>query len=291
MAPFAVILDVDGTLVNSNDAHAQAWVDAFNEAGIDVSYDRVRRAIGMGGDKLMPHVAGIRDDSREGSRISKRRGEIFREHHLPHLSAFPLVRDLVRQFITDGYTVVVASSAQSDELSQLLKIAGVSDLIAATASSSEASRSKPDPDIVQAALQRSGAPAEQAIMLGDTPYDVEAALRAGIADRRRRVGRLECGGSARRGGSPSRGRRDLRALRRVGVRAIDTGRPPHFTYFLNTASNDAGRAVRSRAQRSGIDANRCGAVAIVKSCGSNGSSSSSQRSGVETPANLLARAL
>jgi phosphoglycolate phosphatase-like HAD superfamily hydrolase len=181
MAPFAVILDVDGTLVNSNDAHAQAWVDAFNEAGIDVSHDRVRRAIGMGGDKLMPHVGGISEDSREGSRISKRRGEIFREHHLPRLSAFPLVRDLVQQFTTDGYTVVVASSAQSDELSQLLKIAGVSDLIAGTASSSEASRSKPDPDIVQAALQRSGAPAEQAIMLGDTPYDVEAALRAGIA--------------------------------------------------------------------------------------------------------------
>ena len=181
MAPFAVILDVDGTLVNSNDAHAQAWVDAFNEAGIDVSHDRVRRAIGIGGDKLMPHVAGIREDSRERSRISKRRGEIFREHHLPRLSAFPLVRDLVRQFTTDGYTVVVASSAQSDELSQLLKIAGVSDLISATASSSEASRSKPDPDIVQAALQRSGAPAGQAIMLGDTPYDVEAALRAGIA--------------------------------------------------------------------------------------------------------------
>ncbi len=181
MSPYAVILDVDGTLVDSNDAHAQAWVDAFNEAGIDASHDRVRRAIGMGGDKLMPHVAGIRENSREGSRISKRRGEIFRERHLPNLTAFPRVRDLVQQFTTDGYTVVVASSAQSDELSQLLKIAGVSDLIATTSSASEARRSKPDPDIVQAALQRSGAPATQAIMLGDTPYDVEAALRAGIA--------------------------------------------------------------------------------------------------------------
>jgi phosphoglycolate phosphatase-like HAD superfamily hydrolase len=181
MAPFAVILDVDGTLVDSNGAHAQAWVDAFNEAGIDVSYDRVRRAIGMGGDKLMPHVAGIRENSLEGSRISQRRGDIFREHHLPHLSAFPRVRDLVRQFTTDGYTVVVASSAQSDELSRLLEIAGVFDLIATTSSSSEVSRSKPDPDVVQAALQQSGAPARQAIMLGDTPYDVEAALRAGVA--------------------------------------------------------------------------------------------------------------
>jgi phosphoglycolate phosphatase-like HAD superfamily hydrolase len=181
MTRFAVILDVDGTLVDSNDAHARAWVDAFNEAGIDVSSERVRRAIGMGGDKLMPHVAGLRDDSREGSSISRRRGEIFRERYLPHVAAFPRVRDLVRRFGEDGYTVVVASSAQAEELSPLLEIAGISDLIAAASSSSDARRSKPDPDIVRAALQRSGASAGQAIMLGDTPYDVEAARRAGIA--------------------------------------------------------------------------------------------------------------
>jgi HAD superfamily hydrolase (TIGR01509 family) len=181
MAPFAVILDVDGTLVDSNDAHTQAWVDAFNDAGLDVSSDRVRRAIGMGGDRLMPHVAGIRADSREGSRISKRRGEIFRERYLPHLLAFPRVRELVLRFRADGYTVVVASSAQSEELSKLVEIAGISDLIATLSSSSEAKRSKPDPDIVPAALQRSGAPPDQAIMLGDTPYDVQAAHHAGIA--------------------------------------------------------------------------------------------------------------
>ena len=181
MAPFAVILDVDGTLVDSNDAHAQAWVDAFNEAGLDVSSERVRRAIGMGGDKLMPHVAGIAHDSREGSRISQRRGEIFHDRYLPHLAPFPRVRDLVLRFTEDGFTVVVASSAQSDELSELLKIAGISDLIASASSSSDAKRSKPDPDIVHAALRRSGAPAEQAIMLGDTPYDVQAARQAGIA--------------------------------------------------------------------------------------------------------------
>jgi len=181
MTPFAIILDVDGTLVDSNDAHAQAWVAAFNEAGLDVSYDRVRRAIGMGGDKLMPHVAGIDEDSREGSRISQRRGEIFREQYLPDVAPFPRVRDLVLRFVADGCTVVIASSAQSDELDQLLKIAGIADLIATKSSSSEAKRSKPDPDIVYSALQKSGAPAERAIMLGDTPYDVEAAVRAGVA--------------------------------------------------------------------------------------------------------------
>ena len=181
MTPPAAILDVDGTLVDSNDAHAQAWVAAFNEAGIDVSADRVRRAIGMGGDKLVPHVAGLSADSRDGKRISARRGEIFRSDYLPHLAPFPRVRELVERFAADGYCVVVASSAQADELHALLEVAGIDDLIAAQSSSNDASRSKPDPDIVHAALRRSGAPPHRAIMLGDTPYDVEAAQRAGIA--------------------------------------------------------------------------------------------------------------
>jgi len=181
MTPPAVILDVDGTLIDSNDAHAQAWVTAFNEAGIDVSADRVRRAIGMGGDKLMPHVAGIAADSKQGKRISTRRGEIFHDEYLPHIAAFPRVRELVERFAADGYVVVVASSAQAGELEALLKIAGVDDLIASGSSSSDARRSKPDPDIVHVALQRSGAQPHRAIMLGDTPYDVEAAQRAGVA--------------------------------------------------------------------------------------------------------------
>ena len=178
--PPAVILDVDGTLVDSNGAHAQAWVEAFNEAGRDVSADRVRRAIGMGGDKLMPHVGGITEESREGTRISKRRGEIFRERYLPHIAPFPRVRDLLQRFAADGYTIVVASSAQADELEALLRIANVADLITAKTSSNDAARSKPDPDIVSAALRSSGAAPDQALMLGDTPYDVEAAHRAGI---------------------------------------------------------------------------------------------------------------
>ena len=176
----AVILDVDGTLIDSNDAHAQAWMDAFNEAAISASYDRVRQSIGMGGDKLLPHVAGISEETREGERISKRRGEIFKSDYLPHIVAFPRVRDLLQRFVDDGFTLVVASSAQDDELGPLLEIAGVADLIATRASSNDAAHSKPDPDIVQAAVRRSGAAPAYALMLGDTPYDVEAALRAGI---------------------------------------------------------------------------------------------------------------
>ena len=177
----AAILDVDGTLVDSNDAHALAWVAAFNEAGVDVSHDRVRRAIGMGGDKLLPHVAGLTADSALGRRIGSRRAEIFRADYLPHLAPFPRVRDLVRRFISDNYRVVVASSAKADELDPLLEIAGITDLLEGRTSSDDAARSKPDPDIVQAALQQAGAAAGEAVMIGDTPYDLEAARRAGIA--------------------------------------------------------------------------------------------------------------
>ena len=178
--PRAAILDVDGTLVDSNDAHAQAWVTAFNEAGIDVSHDRVRRAIGMGGDKLIPHVSGLTADSKPGRRISARRGEIFRSEFLPHLSAFPKVRELVQQFLADDFRVVVASSAEAEELDPLLEIAGIAELLHGRASSKDADRSKPDPDIVVAALTRSGADPSRAIMVGDTPYDVDAAIAAGI---------------------------------------------------------------------------------------------------------------
>ena len=179
--PPSAILDVDGTLVDSNDAHAQAWVDAFNEAGMDVSYARVRRAIGMGGDKLLPHVSGLTADSPRGKDVSSRRSRIFQSQYLPYLKPFPRVRDLLQRFAADGYTIVVASSAQSGELDQLLQIAGVFDLVKARTSSDDANRSKPDPDIVQVAMERAGAARHEAIMLGDTPYDVEAAGRAGIA--------------------------------------------------------------------------------------------------------------
>jgi phosphoglycolate phosphatase-like HAD superfamily hydrolase len=188
----AVILDVDGTLVDSNDAHARAWVDAFAEHGIAVAFERVRRAIGMGGDKLMPAVAGLDAESADGKKISQRRGEIFTERYLPTVRPFPRVRELIERFAADGFTLAVASSAQEDELTPLLEIAGVADLISTKTSSDDAENSKPDPDIVQAALKRTECDPGAAVMLGDTPYDVEAALRAGI-----QIAALECGGWGR----------------------------------------------------------------------------------------------
>lgn len=188
----AVILDVDGTLVDSNDAHARSWVDAFADNGVTVAYRDVRRSIGMGGDKLMPAVSGIEEESPTGQRIAKRRAEIFKSRWLPGLRGFPRTRELLQRFAADGFTLAVASSAKEEELHPLLEAAGVSDLIPARTSSDDAPASKPDPDIVAAALKKTKCSSDRAIMLGDTPYDVEAAHRAGVY-----VVAFECGGWTR----------------------------------------------------------------------------------------------
>jgi phosphoglycolate phosphatase-like HAD superfamily hydrolase len=176
-----VLLDIDGTLLDSNVAHARAWVDALVEAGVDVDLSRVRPLIGKGGDKLLPEVAGIDGDSPRGKAIASRSKVIFAERYLAGCHPFPLARELVERTRADGLTVVVATSASKTELDALLDAAGVRDLIEGASTSSDAKRSKPDPDIVRAAVARSELPPEALLMLGDTPYDVEAAARAGVA--------------------------------------------------------------------------------------------------------------
>lgn len=183
------IFDVDGTLVDSNDAHADAWVDAFSAHGVTVDRALVRRCIGMGGDKLMPRVSGIEEESEHGRRISSSRAEIFRERYLPRLRAFPRVRDLLARLQQDGVTLTVASSAKKEELQPLLEMAGATEFFRARTSSDDAEESKPDPDIVAAAFRKGKCEAATTIMVGDTPYDVEAALRAGI-----RIVCVRCGG-------------------------------------------------------------------------------------------------
>lgn len=185
----AVLLDVDGTLIDSNDAHARAWVAAVAERGYATAFEDVRWLIGMGGDRVLPRLTGLPEESAEGRRIVERRGEIFRERYLPELQPFPQVRELLERLRAAGRRLVVATSASADDLDALLERAGIADVIHGSTNSDEAEESKPAPDIVAAALSRSRAAPERAVMLGDTPYDVEAALRAGV-----RCIALRCGG-------------------------------------------------------------------------------------------------
>jgi len=175
-----VIFDIDGTLVDSNDAHAQSWVETFAEAGYDVPFDVVRPLIGMGADKLLPKTVGIRHDSDKGKKLIKRRSEIFRQKYLPNLRPLDGSRALVLRVRSDGLKPIVATSAKDDELKSLLEAAEVADLMEEKATASDARKSKPDPDIVEAAIEESGIEAANLVMIGDTPYDIEAAGRAGI---------------------------------------------------------------------------------------------------------------
>ena len=175
-----VIFDIDGTLVDSNDAHAQSWVDTFGEAGYEVPFEKVRPLIGMGGDKLLPKAIDVRHDSEEGKKLGERRTEIFRTKYLPRLRALRGSRELVQRVRKEGLMPVVATSAKDEELEGLLKAADVADLMEEKATASDAKRSKPDPDIVRAAIEEAGIAAPDLVMIGDTPYDVEAATRAGV---------------------------------------------------------------------------------------------------------------
>jgi HAD superfamily hydrolase (TIGR01509 family) len=175
-----VIFDIDGTLVDSNDAHAKSWVDTFAEAGYDVPFDAVRPLIGMGADKLLPKTIGIKHDTPVAKKLIKRRSEIFRERYLPRLLPLEGSRDLVLRVRSNGLKAIVATSAKDEELKGLLKAAQVEDLMQERATASDAKRSKPDPDIVQAAIKESDTDAENLVMIGDTPYDIEAATKARV---------------------------------------------------------------------------------------------------------------
>ena len=175
-----VIFDIDGTLVDSNDAHAQSWVDTFAEAGYSVPFEVVRPLIGMGADKLLPKTIGIRYDSKEGKKLTKRRSEIFRERYLPYLRPLPGARALVLRVRKDGLKAIVATSARDEELKSLLEAADVEDLMEEKATASDVKRSKPDPDIVEAAVEESGISSKHLVMICDTPYDIEAAAKADV---------------------------------------------------------------------------------------------------------------
>jgi HAD superfamily hydrolase (TIGR01549 family) len=188
--PKAVIFDVDGTLVDSVDLHAEAWRDAFRDFGHEVGFQDVRDQIGKGGDQLMPVFLSKDELERKGQALEEHRGRILRERYLPRVTAFPLVRDLFERLQRDGKRIALASSAKEDELEIYKKVAQIDDLIQTETSSDDADKSKPHPDIFEAAMKRLGdVGPEDVIVIGDTPYDAEAAGKAGL----RTIGVL-CGG-------------------------------------------------------------------------------------------------
>jgi HAD superfamily hydrolase (TIGR01549 family) len=171
-----VIFDIDGTLVDSVDLHAQAWKEAFKQFGKDVPYQQVRHQIGKGGDQLLP-VFFSRDELDEfGEELEEYRSKIFKRDYLPRVRAFPQVRELFLKIKEDGKRLALASSAKEEELAAYKKLAHIEDLVEEETSSDDADKSKPHPDIFKAALEKLGdVSVNEAVVVGDTPYDAEAA--------------------------------------------------------------------------------------------------------------------
>jgi HAD superfamily hydrolase (TIGR01509 family) len=176
----AVLLDIDGTLLDSNDAHARSWADVFRRHGLPPTFAQVRPLIGKGGDKVLAELVGIDHESPQGKQLGDERRELFLNQYLPGLKPTPGARALVQRLRDEGLKVVIATSAKGQELQALLRQAGVQDLIEQATTSDDAEKSKPDRDIVQSALQRAGVQPVEAMMIGDTPYDIEAARAAGV---------------------------------------------------------------------------------------------------------------
>jgi HAD superfamily hydrolase (TIGR01509 family) len=144
----------------------------------------------MGADKLLPQLTGIDAKSEQGKALVERRKAIFAKEYLPSVRRFPKARELLERMRDDGLRLVVATSASEDELHGLLDTLGADWLLDDKTTSSDAKRSKPDPDIVRVALDKAGASPDRCVMLGDTSYDVEAATKSGV-----KVVAVRCGGS------------------------------------------------------------------------------------------------
>jgi HAD superfamily hydrolase (TIGR01509 family) len=185
----AVLFDVDGTLIDSDDAHARAWVASLAEAGYDVPFERIRPLIGQGGDRILPDVTGLSEESDEGKAIAERRKAIFRERELGGIGPTRGAKALLEAVRARGARVVVATSAKGSELDALLARGELNDLVDAATTSDDAQSSKPAPDIVHAALEKAGLEPADVVFVGDTEWDIEAAHDAGV-----KAVALRCGG-------------------------------------------------------------------------------------------------
>ena len=177
MAVGAALLDVDGTLIDSNYQHALAWFRAFREHGFVLPVWRIHRAIGMGGDQLVPALLGKDVDEKQGDEIRDTRGPIYKEL-MPEVQPLEGAHELIADLKERGLTIVLASSSPEDDLEHYLELLDARDLADAWTTEEDVEATKPAPDLVRAALGKAGT--DDAAMIGDTRWDVEAAGKAGI---------------------------------------------------------------------------------------------------------------
>ncbi|WP_375402546.1 HAD family hydrolase [uncultured Sphingomonas sp.] len=176
----AVLFDIDGTLVDSNDFHAEAWVQAFAAHGHDIDRAAIRAQIGKGADMLVPALTpGASEEETET--LGEAHGEAFKGKYLEQVRPFPSAHDLIVRVHEAGLKVALASSASKGELDHYVELLGIADFVDATTTIDDVKNSKPAGDIVASALGKLGVEAGAALFVGDTPYDIEAGAKAGVA--------------------------------------------------------------------------------------------------------------
>ena len=184
-----VIFDIDGTLVDTVDFHAQSWDRTFQHFGHHIPYDQIRAQIGKGSDKLMPVFFSLEELNKSdddlsptfGERMRDYRRELYKREYHSRIKAFPQVRELFKRIKADGKRVALASSATKDDVATYKQIMDVEDLIDAATTTSEVESSKPEPDVFFVTLDKLGGIApNNVIVVGDTPYDAEAAGKANL---------------------------------------------------------------------------------------------------------------
>jgi HAD superfamily hydrolase (TIGR01549 family) len=173
----AVLFDVDGTLVDSTYHHAMAWFRAFLRHDLTVPVHRIHRTIGMGGDKLVGHVAGDEVEEKHGDALREAWEEEYAKV-VDQVPALPGASELCRKLSDDGFAIALASSGKSHFTDDAVETLGIGSIVAAQTSSDDAEESKPEADILVATLDR--LEVDTAVVVGDTPYDVEAAKRLGL---------------------------------------------------------------------------------------------------------------
>jgi len=175
--PPAAILDIDGTLVDTNYQHAMSWYLAFRQHGVVLPVWRIHRHIGMGGDQLIAAVAGDDVEARAGDDIRAAEGALYLAS-IQSTSVLEGARELIADLKDAGREVVLASSAKAQEVDHYLDLLDARELVDGWTTSADVERTKPEPDLVRAALE--GLDSDEAVMVGDTPWDVQAAEKAGV---------------------------------------------------------------------------------------------------------------
>jgi len=173
----AAIFDLDGTLVDSNEFHVLAWQETFRHFGKEIQIERLREQVGKGGDQYLPVFLNETEMRKFGEEADKLHGEIFKKKYLSQVKPFPKVRELFERLRADGKKIALASSGKDQEVRHYEKLLGIEGLVDCRTTSDDVLHSKPYADVFVAALNLLKLPASEAVAVGDTPYDVEAAKK------------------------------------------------------------------------------------------------------------------